>query len=142
LVCGYLAQGEGFQRWLQGGGFDPQRSWHWGFGAAGIGMIVGLAAFLGSWRSLNDPASPSAASASAPNDRKQDWRGLLAIGFFCVGAILFYAMQKQAGSSLTLFADRHTRTELFGWAFPSSWFQSVNALCVIVLAPIFSALWL
>ncbi|HEX8118123.1 MAG TPA: peptide MFS transporter, partial [Pyrinomonadaceae bacterium] len=46
LVCGYLAQGEGFRRFLAAQGFDPAAGWHWGFGAAGIGMTLGLVVFL------------------------------------------------------------------------------------------------
>src|SRR5919107_3087030 len=46
LVCGYLAQGEGFKRFLASNGFDPVTSWHWGFGAAGVGMTLGLVVFL------------------------------------------------------------------------------------------------
>ena len=42
---------------------------------------------------------------------------------------------------MTLFADRLTRTEVFGRAFPSSWFQSVPAVFVIILAPIFAFIW-
>ena len=141
LLCGYLAQGAGFKSWLVSAGFDPQRSWHWGFGAAGVGMLLGLAVLMSAWRTLTDPRPqrPSEAAVNAPDVRVA---GAMAIGFFCVCAVLFYAMQKQAGSSLNLFADQHTRSELFGWQFPSSWFQSMNALCVIVLAPAFSALWL
>jgi POT family proton-dependent oligopeptide transporter len=48
---------------------------------------------------------------------------------------------EQAGSSLTLFADRMTRTTVFGWQYPSSWFQSVPAIFVIIFAPMFAALW-
>src|SRR5438045_3346669 len=48
---------------------------------------------------------------------------------------------EQAGSSLTLFADRMTRTTLFGWQYPSSWFQSVPAIFVIIFAPIIGAVW-
>src|SRR5919205_310428 len=53
LVCGYLAQSEGFKGFLASRGFDPAASWHWGFGAAGVGMILGLVIFLlfGSWLS-------------------------------------------------------------------------------------------
>ena len=42
LVCGYLAQGAGFKSLVAGMGFDPSTSWHWGFGAAGVGMTLGL----------------------------------------------------------------------------------------------------
>jgi POT family proton-dependent oligopeptide transporter len=48
---------------------------------------------------------------------------------------------EQAGSSLTLFADRLTRTTVFGWEYPSSWFQSVPAVFVIIFAPVFAGLW-
>jgi POT family proton-dependent oligopeptide transporter len=48
---------------------------------------------------------------------------------------------EQAGSSLTLFADRLTRTSIFGWEFPSSWFQSVQPICIITLAPVFAFIW-
>src|SRR5215207_1710225 len=51
LVCGYLAQSDSFKRVLVNNGFDPAKSWHWGFGAAGIGMILGLVIFVifGRW---------------------------------------------------------------------------------------------
>ena len=42
LVTGYLAQDAGFKEILTGWGFDPAHSWHWGFGAAGVGMTLGM----------------------------------------------------------------------------------------------------
>jgi POT family proton-dependent oligopeptide transporter len=48
---------------------------------------------------------------------------------------------EQSGSSFNLFAQNHTRTELFGFNFPSSWFQSVNSIFILALAPVFSLLW-
>jgi proton-dependent oligopeptide transporter, POT family len=61
--------------------------------------------------------------------------------FFLV-AILFWGAYEQAGSTLNLFADRYTRTEMFGFSFPSSWFQSVQPIFVILLAPVFAWLWM
>jgi POT family proton-dependent oligopeptide transporter len=72
-----------------------------------------------------------------PDERKR----LYAIGVFFVAAALFWSEFEQAGSTLNLFADRNTRTSVFGWAFPSSWFQSVNSLFIIALAPVFAWLW-
>ena len=46
LVCGYMAQGESFKSLIASMGFDPRMSWHWGFGAAGIGMTLGLVVYL------------------------------------------------------------------------------------------------
>ncbi len=58
-----------------------------------------------------------------------------------VFSILFWMTYEQAGSSLTLFADRLTNTTILGWAYPSSWFQSVPAIFVIILAPVLGAIW-
>jgi POT family proton-dependent oligopeptide transporter len=66
---------------------------------------------------------------------------IAAILVFFIAAILFWAVFEQAGSSLTLFADELTRNELLGWPFPSSWFQSVNSLFILALAPLFAWLW-
>lgn len=55
--------------------------------------------------------------------------------------IFFWGAFEQAGASLTLFADRQTNREIFGWEMPASYFQSVNPLAVICLAPLFSILW-
>jgi len=61
--------------------------------------------------------------------------------FFLV-AVLFWGAYEQAGSTLNLFADRYTRLEAFGFSFPSSWFQSVQPIFVIALAPVFAWFWL
>jgi POT family proton-dependent oligopeptide transporter len=76
-----------------------------------------------------------------------DWtpaerRRLYAIGVFFLAAAVFWSVFEQAGSTLNLFADRATRTSLFGWNFPSSWFQSANALFIIIFAPLFAWLWI
>lgn len=66
---------------------------------------------------------------------------VLVIFILFIFSILFWMTYEQAGSSLTLFADRLTRTTVFGWEYPSSWFQSVPAIFVIIFAPMFAALW-
>jgi POT family proton-dependent oligopeptide transporter len=147
LACGYLAQSEGFRNWLGQAGFDPRGSWHWGFGAAGVGMLAGLVTFLRSWREIPADATPRRvarddAAAAPPLAHSELAQRFLSIVFFCVCAILFFAVLKQSGSSMNLFADRLTRTEILGFSFPSSWFQSVGPAFIIVLAPLFSRLWL
>lgn len=66
---------------------------------------------------------------------------VLVIFILVVFSIIFWMTYEQAGSSMTLFADRLTRNEVFGRAFPSSWWQSVPAIFVIILAPIFAFIW-
>jgi len=55
--------------------------------------------------------------------------------------IFFWGAFEQAGASLTLFADRQTDRNLFGWEMPASYFQSINPLAVICLAPVFTLIW-
>ena len=66
---------------------------------------------------------------------------LLLIGVLFVGYALFASVFEQAGSTLNLFADRNTNNTILGWGFPSSWFQSINPIFVIIFAPMFAWLW-
>jgi POT family proton-dependent oligopeptide transporter len=63
------------------------------------------------------------------------------IWFFVVAA-LFWMIYDQSGSTLTVFAADHTSSRLFGFNFPESWFQSLNPLFVMALAPVFAAVWI
>src|SRR6476620_8088207 len=54
----------------------------------------------------------------------------------------FWAAFEQAPTSLNLFARDFTDRVVFGWEIPAVWFQSVNSLFIIVLAPVFAAIWL
>ncbi len=60
------------------------------------------------------------------------------IAFFVV---FFWAAFEQAGASLTFFADEQTNRELFGWEMPASYFQSFNAIFIVLLAPVFAGFW-
>ena len=69
---------------------------------------------------------------------KQKILVIFVVSFF---VIFFWGAFEQAGASLTLFADRQTERTLFGWEMPASYFQSVNPLAVISLAPIMTIVW-
>ena len=76
-----------------------------------------------------------------------DWtRGerarLITIFVLFLGAAVFWGVFEQAGSTLTLFAERSTRNSIFGLDFNSSAWQSVNAALIVLLAPFFAWLWL
>jgi POT family proton-dependent oligopeptide transporter len=185
LVTGYLAQDEGFKALLLGWGLDPRHSWHWGFGAAGVGMTLGMWVYIRRLDWVRHVGDAPAEDLPRPWGRlgwvalgtvallalmmqsdehawlaygiyslpvlvvlyfgllrpDEEGKRIAAIGIFFIAAVLFWAIFEQAGTTLTLFADELTRTELLGLPFPSSWFQSVNALFVIALAPLFAWLW-
>jgi POT family proton-dependent oligopeptide transporter len=66
---------------------------------------------------------------------------LIAAAVLFAASALFFSAYEQAGSTLTLLADRSADNRVFGFAFPSSWYQSLPALFVIALAPAFAWLW-
>ena len=55
--------------------------------------------------------------------------------------VLFWCFFEQAGSSFTFLANEIVDRELFGWTWPVAWFQSVNSLAIITLAPVMAWLW-
>ena len=186
LVTGYLAQSDHWKGVLVSWGFNPIYSWHWGFAAAGVGMVLGLVVY-----SLQRERLAHVGAVPAPEaDGSRPWGklGLVALGSLAliiamkasdtypviiyalfavqVAAILFFALRpdrdskrmaailvfffaaeifwalfEQSGSTIALFSDRLTRNEIFGWSFPSSYWQSVNSIWVVLLAPIFAFLW-
>ena len=138
LVCGYLGQ---------------KVNWHWGFGAAAIGMTLGvinyvagrkhLASAMGLQKDRRDESSAASKDTSESGPfTAEEWKRIAVIGILFIFAVLFWGAFEQAGSSLNLFADRNTRLSIFGYNFPSSWFQSVQPLFVIIFSPIFAWLWL
>jgi len=60
---------------------------------------------------------------------------------FC-GAAIFWGIFEQAGSTLSLFAERNTNNSILGWKFPSAWWQSLNPLMIICLGPLFAWFWI
>lgn len=58
-----------------------------------------------------------------------------------IASALFWSGFEQAGSSFNLFAERYTDRLMFGWQVPTSWLQSFNPIFIVMLAPMFAALW-
>jgi POT family proton-dependent oligopeptide transporter len=71
-----------------------------------------------------------------------EWKRIAAMFVFFVFAAIFWGAYEQAGSTLNLFGDRYTRLSVLGLSFPSSWFVAVQAIFVIILAPVFAWLWI
>ncbi|MFI0988966.1 peptide MFS transporter [Streptomyces exfoliatus] len=62
--------------------------------------------------------------------------------WFFVAAAIFWMIYDQGGSTLSLFADDKTADTIFGLGFPATWYQSLNPLYVMALAPVFAWMWL
>ena len=188
LVCGFLGE---------------KVNWHLGFGAAGVGMVLGLLQYRFGGKYLGNAGLRLETAASA-GDRSAVRKlvlgvavflGLIAVAaalqfagvvhltlygvaqgaglfmlalalvyfgaiiflsrlsraekkrigvifVFFMAAVLFWAGFEQAGSSMNLFGERMTQRVILGWEMPASFLQSVNSIFIILLAPVFGALWL
>jgi len=126
LICGTLGETYG---------------WHYGFGAAGVGMLAGLVIYLSGQRYL--PVSKTPASIVEPEifkqggSRRDTFMLLLAVG---LAVTVFRGAYEQVGNTVALWiesADRH-----FGnFEIPMTWFQSLNPLLVIAMTPVLLVRW-
>lgn len=128
LICGTLGEVYG---------------WHYGFGAAGIGMFVGLIIYvLG--RDYLPPENrtrvvraPATAGADK-RDQRRIWLLLLGVG---VAATIFRGAYEQIGNTLPLWIDAGVDRAWGGVVIPMTWFQSLNPLLVISMTPLLLLHW-
>jgi POT family proton-dependent oligopeptide transporter len=132
LVCGTLGEAVG---------------WHYGFGAAGIGMLIGLTTYLYAGRTLPPDERSRAQSeprTSEPLDRAE-WRTLVSLLILCLPLSLFWATYEQQGNTIALWAEDHTdrSVNLILWSgeIPTTWFQAVNPLLIFAFTPLIVGLW-
>ncbi len=205
LFCGtFLAESETFRNWLQSYGISPHAAWHFAFGAAAVGMFLGLVQYVIGRKRLKTaglkptpPKNEAEASRNrlilaaivlifvgvpvvvgalaqtgsvtlTPNSVGDTFAILLPvtamvvlIGLYLFGtqnraekhrviviiilffaASIFWGCYEQAGSTLTLFADRYTNRVIFGMPFGATAYQSLNAIFVVILGPIFAWVWI
>jgi proton-dependent oligopeptide transporter, POT family len=71
-----------------------------------------------------------------------DKKRVLVLFLLFIAAALFWSGYEQGGSTLTLFADRHTNRSIFGWAIPASWFQNAQSFFILTFSAPIAALWL
>jgi POT family proton-dependent oligopeptide transporter len=128
LVCGTLGE---------------ELGWHYGFAAAGVGMLIGLAIYLCASPSL-PPERVTTAAARTPLTR-DDRRALAALLLLFVPTTFFWATYEQQGNTIALWADTQTdRTiDLLVWSaeIPTTWFQAFNPFMVFAFTPLVIALW-
>jgi POT family proton-dependent oligopeptide transporter len=132
LVCGTLGEEAG---------------WHYGFAAAGVGMLIGLAIYLYAMPLLPPDELQKARAAHVekrPLDRGE-WRAVAALLVLFVPNTLFWATYEQAGNTVALWADANTdrAINLLFWAgeIPTTWFQAFNPFMIFAFTPFVVALW-
>jgi proton-dependent oligopeptide transporter, POT family len=127
LICGTLGEFYG---------------WHWGFGAAGIGMLAGLGVYVFGGRYLPERAqNPVARKAPNPAARAGYRSTYLLLFGVCCAVTVFRGAYEQMGNTVALWADVgiDRTTPLF--TVPMTWFQALNPLLVILMTPFLLARW-
>ncbi len=134
LLCGYLGETYGYR---------------YGFLTAGFGMMLGLIIYLvtaprylGNLGMVSKHVEYRNASQQKVPLTKDETDRIAVIVVLMVFTIFFWAGYEQAGSSFNLYTDRYIDRVVGGWEIPTSWFQSINPLFVVLLSPFFSWLWL
>jgi POT family proton-dependent oligopeptide transporter len=135
LVCGTLGQTVG---------------WAWGFGSAGVGMVLGLGVYLWGQRYLApDEHMRRAATRQSPDRQvlsRAEWARIIALVVLCALNVAFWGVYEQQGSSLQFWADRSSDRHVLrwlgsGWEMPSTWFQSINPTFIMLCTPAINVLW-
>ncbi len=132
LVCGTLGE---------------ELGWHYGFGAAGVGMTLALVIYLCAMPTLPpDELHKAMATGSEhqPLDRSE-WRGIVALLVLFIPTSFFWATYEQQGNTIMLWADDHTNRaiDLIIWRgeIPVTWFQAFNPFMIFAFTPLVVSLW-
>jgi proton-dependent oligopeptide transporter, POT family len=147
LITGFLAQDERFRAWLAGMGMNPNSSWHWGFGAAGVGMTLGLVQYVLGSRRLGDagrhptPASSPRAAADLKRRALIGFVGalVLAVAFataLATGVLPISLQQVTNGYSYVLLA---IVIGFFAWLFLSGEWTAAERKRLYLIAVFFVA---
>jgi len=128
LVCGSLGE---------------KVAWHWGFDAAGVGMLIGLVTYLAGRGWL--PPEPERKSASAtieqPKITSREWgRVAILVGIIPILMLTILGNQ-QIATGFPLWSDKHMDLVMFGWRVPTTWLQVVDAVVSLVTMLMSIAFW-
>jgi proton-dependent oligopeptide transporter, POT family len=139
LICGSLGDAYGY---------------HWGYFAAGAGMVIGLISYLIALRTLpQDRVGQIKQQAGQLKQKKEeskplsaaDWKATLALFLLFFPGCLFWAAYEQQGNTIAIFGqdltDRRLIPGLIDWQFPASWFQSFNPAMILLFTPLVIMLW-
>ena len=132
LVCGTLA---------------VQYGWHYGFAAAGVGMLTGLGIYL--WRPADAAGDALPRGRAVMRERQpldaRERRSVFALIGICALVTLFWAAYDQQGNTILLWAEDFTdrSVDLGFWRgeIPSPWFLALNPLMIFVFTPLIVRLW-
>ncbi|WP_085521229.1 peptide MFS transporter [Tuberibacillus sp. Marseille-P3662] len=146
LVAGYL-YGDLFHSTSNG---IEHFGYNFAFLASSIGMIIGQLLFnilgkkylgdLGKKPARSKDATETSSKAQPLTKHEKHRIGVIFI--LAVFVIMFWVGFEQAGASFTLYTQKFIDRTILGYQVPTSWFQSLNPLFILLLAPVVSAIWI
>ena len=147
FITGWLAQGEGFKRILASAGFQPNSSWHWGFGAAAVGMFLGLIQYVVGGKHLSadglHPARPSDPVAAARIDRQVRVVGMITLAVGLTVAVLvgtgLLRLNPETISRNFSWVLIAVTVSFFCWLFLSRGWTREERKSLVVIAVLFAA---
>lgn len=128
-------------------GENPHYGYHWGFFAAGVGMLIGLGIYLATLRTL--PPDRIGRLRAQTEVKKgltsQDWKAVIALILLCIPVTFFWATYEQQGNTMNLwaqdFTDRRLIPGLIDWQIPVTLFQSFNPAMIVLFTPLVVWFW-
>lgn len=123
--------------------------WHYGFGLAGLGMLIGVVTFVvGQKHLINLDAQPKkhnpeqvTNNTKRLNFTKEEKDRVLMIGICLIAIFTIFTAFEQAAGLLTVYAKKYTHRYIGNWEIPASILQSLNPIFVIGLGPIIALVW-
>ena len=113
FICGTLAERVG---------------WHWGFGAAGIGMLIGLATYLLARPYLPPEPERRAAKTQRPPVSRNGWLKIAILVALLPVLAVGVVGNQQIGNAYPVWAERDLQMVFFGFTMPTTWLQSIDAI--------------
>ena len=122
--------------------------WHYGFGLAGFGMLLGLVQYavgqkhlrnVGNFLGNSENEEEIEAMKNPLTKIEKDRVVVLLLSFVLV--ILFWGAFEQAGGLMNIYTKTKTDRMLFGMEIPASWFQSLNALFIVIFGTVVAGFW-
>lgn len=123
-------------------------NWHYGFGLAAVGMLIGQITYFFGQKYLVGVGELKKRSTEEKKELQQkkltpiekDRVKVLLISFMMI--IIFWGAFEQAGGLMNLYAKQKTDRMLMGFEIPASWFQALNAFFIITLAIFVGGIWM
>jgi len=131
------------------GGIGEVYGWHYGFGLAGVGMLFGQMVFVWGQKHLNgvgefigDDENPNKETINKPLSKIEKDRMLVLFLSFII-VVVFWGAFEQAGGLMNIYAYEKTNRfiETINFTVPATWFQSLNALFIVLFAIFVGKFW-